>query len=284
MLKPNPETFLGCDKDYENAGVVLFGAPFDSTASFRPGARFAGGAMRRESWGLETYSPYQDRDMAETAVFDAGELPLSIGDAAQALLQIEEFASRILDDGKLPVMVGGEHLVTLGTVRAAAKRFGNLHILHFDAHADLRDEYLGLSLSHATVMRRVWDIVGNGKISQFGIRSGDRSEFAWAPGHVEMHKFGLDGLDTCLLALRGKKVYFSLDLDILDPAVFPGTGTPEPGGVGFSELLGAVIKTGGLDLVGCDVTELCPVYDPSGASTAAACKLLRELLLAVHNH
>jgi agmatinase len=181
-------------------------------------------------------------------------------------------------------MVGGEHLVTLGTVRAAAKRFGNLHILHFDAHADLRDEYLGLSLSHATVMRRVWDIVGNGKISQFGIRSGDRSEFAWAPGHVEMHKFGLDGLDTCLLALRGKKVYFSLDLDILDPAVFPGTGTPEPGGVGFSELLGAVIKTGGLDLVGCDVTELCPVYDPSGASTAAACKLLRELLLAVHHH
>lgn len=281
MRSKNIEFFLGCDKSYEEARTVIFGAPFDSTTSFRPGARFACKTMRSESQGLETYSPYQEADLLERAVFDGGDLELSFGNPASALLKIERFAAEILEDGKLPIMIGGEHLVTLGAVRAALNKYPDLHIVHFDAHADLRDDYLGEPLSHATVLRRVWDFVGDGKIFQYGIRSGDRSEFAWAKGHVHMQKFNLDGIEESLRCLQGKPVYFTLDLDVLDPSVFPGTGTPEAGGVTFLQLLAAILAVGKLNVVGCDLCELSPIYDQSGASTAVACKILRELLLAI---
>jgi agmatinase len=275
-------TFLGCDKPYEAADLVIFGAPFDSTTSYRPGTRFGSRTMRAESYALETYSPYLDRDIEDKAVCDLGELELCFGDTQTALAAIESQTAQIMDDGKRPVMIGGEHLVSLGAIRAAATRHPDLHIVHFDAHADLRDDYLGAQLSHATVMRRAWDILGDGRISSFGIRSGDRAEFAWASqGHVQMSKFGFEGLTDTVLRLHDKPVYFSIDLDVLDPSVFPGTGTPEAGGVGFLELLEAVYQVCRLRIVAADLCELAPVYDPTGASTAVALKLLRELLLAL---
>ena len=282
MLNRNIETFIGCDKEYNDANVVIFGAPFDSTTSFRPGTRFASRTMRSESYGLETYSPYQDLDLEDTAVFDGGDLELCFGNTQSALSQIEEFTLKLLDDQKLPIMIGGEHLVTLGAVRAVNKKYDDLHIIHFDAHADLRDDYLGEQLSHATVMHRAWDIVGDNHIYQFGIRSGDRSEFLWGKDHVLTQKFNFDGILDVVQKLQGKPVYFTLDLDILDPSVFPGTGTPEAGGVTFLQLLNAILTISPLHIVGCDVNELSPIYDQSGASTAVACKVLRELILAIH--
>ncbi len=281
MLKKNIETFLGCDSEYAEASIVLFGAPFDSTTSFRPGTRFASRAMRADSIGLETYSLYLDRDMEELKVFDAGDLELCFGDTEKALRQIEECSAEILKDEKLPVMIGGEHLVSLGAVRAAAKKYPDLHIVHFDAHTDMRDEYLGNPYSHATVIRRIWDLLGDGKIVQFGIRSGERSEFIWAKEHVTTQMFNFDSLDEQIDKLKGKPVYFTLDLDVLDPSVFPGTGTPEAGGVSFLELIQATERVCSLDIVGCDINELSPVYDQSGVSTAVACKVLRELLLSL---
>lgn len=275
----NIETFLGCDKEYDAARIVLFGAPFDSTTSYRPGTRFASRTMRAESYGLETYSPYQDLDLEDAAVFDGGDLELCFGDTEKALEEITAYTEKILADGKLPLMIGGEHLVTLGAVWAVAQKYPDLHILHFDAHADLRDDYLGARLSHATVLRRVWDIVGDGRIYQFGIRSGERAEFAWGRQHVHTHKFDFAGLEETVAALKGKPVYFTLDLDVLDPSCFPGTGTPEAGGVSFLQLLEAVLQVGTLDIVGCDINELSPPLDASGASTATALKVLRELLL-----
>ena len=237
--------------------------------------------MRAESYGLETYSPYLDLDMEETRVFDGGDLELCFGDTARALGQIEDFARNLLADGKKPFMIGGEHLVTLPVVRALAERYEDLHIVHFDAHTDLRDDYLGAKLSHATVMRRAWDILGDGRIHQFGIRSGERAEFLWAKEHTHLQRFDFTGLEWSLAELMGKPVYLTLDLDVLDPSVFPGTGTPEPGGVSFLDLLRALRKTLRLDrIVGCDMVELSPHYDASGASTAVALKLLREMLLA----
>ena len=281
MLKDNVETFLGCETSYEESRIVLFGAPFDSTTSFRPGTRFASRTMRAESYGLETYSPYLDLDMEETRVFDGGDLELCFGDTARALGQIEDFARNLLADGKKPFMIGGEHLVTLPVVRALAECYEDLHIVHFDAHTDLRDDYLGAKLSHATVMRRAWDILGDGRIHQFGIRSGERAEFLWAKEHTRLQRFDFTGLEWSLAELMGKPVYLTLDLDVLDPSVFPGTGTPEPGGVSFLDLLRALRKTLRLDrIVGCDMVELSPHYDASGASTAVALKLLREMLLA----
>lgn len=281
MLNKNIETFLGCDNEYGESGIVVFGAPFDSTTSFRPGTRFASRTMRGESYGLETYSPYQDKDLEELAIFDGGDLELCFGDTEKALAAIESYTTRVLRDNKRPVMIGGEHLVTLGAVRAVARKYPELHVVHFDAHADLRDDYLGITLSHATVLHRVWDIIGDGRIYQFGIRSGERSEFQWGNDHVTTQKFNFKGLAEVIEKLQGQPVYFTLDLDVLDPSVFPGTGTPEPGGVSFMELLEAIQQVSRLNLVGCDINELSPVYDQSGASTAVACKVLRELLLAM---
>ena len=279
MLNKNIETFLGCDNEYEESKIVIFGAPFDSTTSYRPGTRFASRTMRAESYGLETYSPYQNLDLEDYAVFDAGDLELCFGDAALALDDITKITRTILNDGKLPMMIGGEHLVTLGAVRAVAEKYPNLHIIHFDAHADLRDDYLGAKLSHASVLHRCHDIVGDGKIFQFGIRSGDRSEFLWGKDHVTTHLFDFETLDEVIENLMDKPVYFTLDLDVLDPSIFPGTGTPEAGGVSFNELLEAVLKLGKLNIVGTDINELSPPLDTSGASTAVALKIWREWTL-----
>ena len=279
----NVETFLGCDKTIEEARIVLFGAPFDSTTSYRPGARFASRTMRAESYGLETYSPYQDLDLDDAALFDGGDLELCFGDASRALEEITAYTRKILKLGKLPLMIGGEHLVTLGAVRAVAEQYPDVCVIHFDAHADLRDDYLGAKLSHATVMRRVWEIVGDGRIYQFGIRSGERAEFEWGRVHVATRRFDFEGLEEVVSSLKGRPVYFTLDLDVLDPSCFPGTGTPEAGGVTFQQLFDAVMKVGSLDIVGGDLNELSPMLDASGASTAAALKILRELLLRLES-
>ena len=283
-MNRNIETFIGCDGDYDYAQIVLFGAPFDSTTSFRPGARFGSAAIRHESFGLETYSPYQDKDLTDIKVFDCGDLELCFGSAEAALKDIEEKAGEILFDGKMPFLIGGEHLVTLGAVRAVAERYPNLHIIHFDAHADLRDDYLGAQLSHACVMRRCHELTGDGRIHQFCIRSGDRAEFAFAKAHTDMHKFSFDGLKelTEKLAEEHTPVYLTIDLDCLDPALFCGTGTPEAGGVSYTELLDAILTVSKTNIVGADVNELAPMLDASGASTAAACKIVREMLLAIY--
>ena len=282
MMLPNIETFIGCESSFEEASIVLYGAPFDSTTSFRPGARFGPSAMRHESFGLETYSPYQDKDLIDISVFDSGDLELCCGSSEIALSDIQKRAEEILKAGKFPLLLGGEHLVTLGAVRAAAAKYPDLHIIHFDAHADLRDDYLGAKLSHACVLRRCHEIVGDGHIHQFGIRSGTREDFAWGAAHVETQKFTFDGLEALTERLAEKPVYFTLDLDVLDPSVFPGTGTPEPGGVSFDALrAAATLVCSKLNVAACDVNELSPHYDLSGISTAAACKIVREMLLAL---
>ncbi len=283
MVAKNVETFIGCDCDYEEAAIVLFGAPFDSTTSFRPGARFGSAAIRHESFGLETYSPYQDRDLADCAVFDSGDLELCFGSAESALKDIESRAEEILQDGKLPLLIGGEHLVTLGAVQAVFKKYPNLHMIHFDAHADLREDYLGAGLSHACVMRRCYELVGEDRIHQFCIRSGERAEFAFAKEHTDMHRFDFKGLTQLVENLKEAKVpvYFTIDLDCLDPSIFPGTGTPEAGGVSFLQLLEAILSVAQTNVVAADINELAPMLDASGVSTATACKVLRELLLAL---
>ena len=282
MLEKNVQTFIGCDSEYDDAKIVLFGAGFDGTTSFRPGTRFAPSAIRSESFGIETYSPYQDKDMTDYSYFDSGDLELPFGSVRRTVADIAMRTDTILADGKIPFMIGGEHLVTLGAVMAVKDKAEDLYIIHFDAHADLRDDYLGQPLSHACVLRRCHELVGDDHIFQFGIRSGDREEFVFASEHTEMHKFNFDGLEEVVEKLKGKKVYFTLDLDVLDPSVFPGTGTPEAGGVTFEELRKAVtLVCSKLDIVGCDVNELSPHYDQSGASTAVACKIIREMLLAM---
>jgi len=280
-MERNIHTFLACDAEYGEADLVLFGAPFDGTTSFRPGARFGPSAIRSESFGIETYSPYSDRDLAQCRVFDGGDLELPFGNTLRALNMISEYAGRLVSADKRFVMLGGEHLVTLGSVRPLLEKYPDLHLIQLDAHTDLREEYLGEELSHATVMYRIWKLLGDGRIHQFGIRSGEKYEFEFAAEHTKLRKFDLSGFAETVEQLRGKPVYFTLDLDVLDPSIFCGTGTPEAGGVTFKELLEAVGQLHQLDIVGCDINELAPHYDQSGASTAAACKITREIILQI---
>ncbi|HHY15207.1 MAG TPA: agmatinase [Firmicutes bacterium] len=280
----NIPAFLGCNAEYSSAGLILFGVPFDGTTSFRPGARFGPGAIRQESVGVETYSPYIERDLTDCAIFDGGDIEVPAGSAERMIALTKERAGQIIRDGKRFVMLGGEHLASLGALQAAVMHYPDLHVIQLDAHADLRDVYQGEKLSHATVMRRVWELVGDGRIHQFGIRSGERSEFAFAQKHTRMQKFNLEGFQENVRELKNKPIYFTLDLDVLDPSVLPGTGTPEAGGIAFHELLAAVLQLHRLNVVACDVMELSPHYDHSGASTIAACKIVREILLQMGSY
>lgn len=280
-MSNNANGFMGCTSSYEEAKIVIYGAPFDNTTSYRPGTRFGSSAIRSESFGIEDYSVYQDLSLSDCKIHDAFDIELPFGDTKKALYMIEEMSRSVVGDSKIPVLLGGEHLVSYAAIKPLVEKYQDLVIVHFDAHADLRDDYLGQKLSHATVMRRIWEITGDDRIYQFGIRSGEKSEFEFADKHTNMYKFDLDSVKDVKEKLKGKHVYLSLDLDVLDPAFFSGTGTPEPAGVSFKELLNAVLELKGLEVVGCDIVELSPHYDHSGASTAAACKITREILIMI---
>ncbi|WLV24404.1 agmatinase [Aciduricibacillus chroicocephali] len=278
----NVSTFIGCEAEYDEADIVLFSVPFDGTTSFRPGTRFAGQAIRPDSYGLETYSPYLQKDLEDTAIYDGGDLDMPFGNPEKALEVVSHYSKEVLQDGKKFLMIGGEHLVSLPTIEAAYEKYPNLHVIHLDAHTDLRDEYIGEKLSHATVIRRCHDFLGDGRIFQFGIRSGTKHEFDWAKEHTYLEPFSLTTLKEKIAELKDVPVYITIDFDVLDPSVFPGTGTPEPGGISYKELLEAIQQFQELNqVVAADVVEFSPPYDTTGASTAAACKTVREMLLTL---
>ena len=259
----------------ETGAICLFGAPFDSTSSFRPGSRFGPQAIREASHGLETYSPDQRLDLADISFVDMGDLELPFGDPGQALSLIEEKTSSILSSGAIPFLTGGEHLVTLGAFKAVERYYKDIKVIHLDAHADLRDEYLGSKLSHATVIRRVSEIVGTGRIKQIGVRSMDRTEVELA---AKLASFP----DDVIIWGQGGPIYLTCDLDILDPSIFPGTGTPEPGGIAFNDLSEMLLKLiNSLNVAAIDIVELSPIYDITGTSSVVAAKLVRECLIAI---
>ena len=283
-MKENIETFMAFDKAFDDANIIYFGAPYDGTVSFRPGTRFAPEAIRRDSYGLETYSPYFRLDLdKDTAVFDAGDLDLPMGNREKSLELIYGFTKRILRHKKIPFMVGGEHLISLSSIKALFESYKDLHIIHFDAHADLRDTYMGESLSHATVLRRIWEVVGDNRIHQLGIRSGIKEEFVFSRNHCSIELYRMDSIEILVEELGSKPVYVTFDLDIIEPGLFSGTGTPEPGGVTFREVIETFKSMIPLNIVGADVVELSPHYDPSGVSTLYACKIIRELVLAMNS-
>lgn len=283
-MRAQTNQFIACNKLYSAADTVIFGAPYDSTTSFRPGTRFGPNAMRAESFGIETYSMLQDKDLEdETSVFDAGDIELPFGAPAPALKLIEKMARRILKDGKRPFLLGGEHLVTLPVVKATLEKYPELVIIHFDAHADLREDYLGNPLSHACVLRRCHDLVGDRRIFQFGIRSGTRDEREFMrAGHVTTELMNDTTLEAVVESLKGKPVYLTIDMDVLDPSEFPGTGTQEAGGFSYNRLVADMrLICEKLNVVAIDNVELNPGLDQTGRSTALACKFLREELLAL---
>lgn len=268
--------WMGQNPDYETSSIVMLGMPFDGTVSYRSGSRFAPERIRLASWGLEEYSPEFDRELADVNFHDAGDLEFPLGNTVKSLDMIEKNVDDIYSDDKKVFGIGGEHLVTLPEIKAVAKHIKNLAIIHFDAHTDLRKEYLGEKLSHSAVIRHCADIVGAENLKQIGIRSGLKEEFDFMREHNTLaHEYS--DLDV----LKDKNIFVTVDLDVLDPSVMSGTGTPEAGGMTFNELVGWFKYLKNFNIIGADVVELSPDYDASGVSTAVATKVIRELLMVI---
>ncbi len=273
-LQFTSRTFLAADASYAESPAVIIGCPLDITSSFRPGTRFAPQAIRDCSWGLETYSPRLDRDLEELKICDVGDISLPQGDLEEALGIIKGYLATVIGDKKFPILLGGEHLISVPVVNELTRHHQNLAVIQLDAHADFRQEYLGNPLSHATVMRRIADILGAENIFQLGVRSGTREEMRAARALGSLSEVG----DT-LRRAAGRPVYLTVDLDILDPAIAPGVGAPEPGGLTFDDCITLISELSSLRVIGFDVVELCPPYDPTQQSSMAAAKLIRELIL-----
>lgn len=273
--------FLAADTPPHEARFVLVGVPLDHTTSFRPGTREAPARIRQVSEGLESFSPRWNCDLSQVGLADAGDLELPWGDVPTSLELVRRCVAQWAAPGRTVVLVGGEHLLTLPAVQALADRYPGLRVVQLDAHLDLRDEYLGQRLSHATVMRRVAERVGLEAIAGVGVRSGVPEEWAlWRKTHrVDGGSF-LEQVRQLLPWLDGHPFYLTVDIDVVDPAFAPGTGTPEPGGPAASELLEAVGLLAACRPVGMDLVEVCPARDPSDQTSLLAAKVIREALCA----
>ncbi|PLT35904.1 agmatinase [Bacillus sp. V5-8f] len=275
--------FIKSHPDFEEAEAVIYGMPMDWTVSYRPGSRFGPARIREVSIGLEEYSPYLDRELEEVKYFDAGDIPLPFGNPQKSLDIIEDFVDRVLDAGKFPLGMGGEHLVSWPVMKAVYKKYPNLAIIHMDAHTDLREDYEGEPLSHSTPIRKIAEHIGPENVYSFGIRSGMREEFQWAKENgMHISKFEvLEPLKQILPKLAGRPVYVTIDIDVLDPAHAPGTGTVDAGGITSRELLASIheIAKSDIKVVGCDLVEVAPIYDTSEQTANTASKLIREMIL-----
>ncbi|MGZ3534776.1 MAG: agmatinase [Thermodesulfobacteriota bacterium] len=273
------QTFISAKAPRKEALAVILGCPYDGSASFRPGARFGPSAIRRASWGIETYSPYQNQDLSQHSIHDMGDLELPLGEKKIALDLIRKAVRKILSGNKFPILLGGDHLITLPIVEELVKNYPQLQIVHIDAHTDLREEYLGESASHCTVMRKLIDRIGRSRLFQIGIRSGTKEEFKLAGEMKSIVPLDSSSLRSMVRRIRNKPVYITLDLDVLDPSVLPGVGTPEPGGLTFQELISLLKELQPLHVIGFDIVELTPDYDSTQVSSVTASVILREMIL-----
>jgi agmatinase len=276
-----PGIFMGADTPYEASDAVILGIPMDYTVSFRPGTRLGALSIRNVSVGIEEYSVYLDRDLGDYAYCDLGDLALPFGNVTKSLQLIEQASRQILEDGKFPIFLGGEHLVTYPLVKPFIEKYPDLRVVHFDAHADLRTDYYGENNSHATVMRKVSEMLGPKRVYQFGIRSGIREEFLYAKEntHLVLEEV-LEPLKAVLDELKGKPVYVTIDIDVVDPAFAPGTGTQEAGGCTSREIIKAIHELQALDVVGFDLVEVSPATDSSERTALLGAKLVREAILS----
>jgi agmatinase len=272
--------YISASASFEKSRAVILGCPYDGSASFRPGARFGPSAIRRASWGIETFSPYFERDLSQLSVHDMGDLELPLGEKKLSLTLIRKALRKILSEKKFPISLGGDHLITLPIVEEVLRVYPSLYLLQIDAHADLREDYLGETLSHCTVMKRVLDRLGKGRLFQVGIRSGTEEEFELARRMKSIVSVDQDSPRSMVKRLRNKPVYLSLDLDVIDPSLLPGVGTPEPGGFTFQGFISLLKELQPLHVIGFDMVELTPDYDPTQISAITASVMLREMILA----
>jgi len=274
--------YEGCRTTFDDADVVILGVGYDGTASYRPGSRFAPVAIRAETfYSQEDYSPYFQRDLSEKAIHDAGDLDLPPDNKAAVLRMIYNASKGLLEHSKKPCFIGGEHLITFPAFEAALEMNPDVRLVQIDAHLDLIDELFGEKYSHGTVMRRCFELMGEqqNRLYQVAIRSGSKEEFAFAEAHTRLFPFHTRDFIHAIDELRDVPIYLTVDMDVLDPSLLPGTGTPEAGGIFFPELIEFFKALDGLNIIAADLVELSPRIDPTNNSTITASKTLRELLM-----
>lgn len=267
---------------YEDSKIVMVGVPYDFTSSNRAGSRFGPRAIRQESYtGIEEYSPYFDRNISDLPVHDLGDLDLPTGNKDISLNMVYDVVQNLLNENKIPLLLGGEHLISYPAIKAVSEKYRDLKVIQLDAHLDDIDELYGAKFSHGTVMRRVYELWNEpNRIFQVGVRSGSKEEFIWAREHTQLFPFGIEKFIDELEKLKSAPVYLTFDLDVFDPAQLPGTGTPEAGGVFFREFILFLqkIQENNINVVGCDIVELAPELDPTMNSAVFASKIVREIL------
>ncbi|MGJ8695404.1 MAG: agmatinase [Verrucomicrobiaceae bacterium] len=283
LLPSNSAPFIGATSDQIVSGqAAILGCGYDGTTSFRPGTRRGPDGLRAVSdAGIETYSPTQDRDLEDIRFSDLGNLDIPYGAPEPVVELLYQATREIFEGGAIPAIIGGEHSISPGPIRAAFEAYPDLVVIQFDAHADLREEWNGTSNSHACAMRRVLDFLPSERLLQLGIRSGTREEFVEMRKESRLVAPDADALAAALetKGLSGAPIYVTFDLDIFDPSLVCGTGTPEPGGISWQtfEEIREVLE--GETIIGFDIVELAPTLDPGETSSVVAAKLMREFLL-----
>lgn len=252
----------------------------DYTVSFLPGSRRGPGAIRDASYALEEYSLRLAGSLDDKIFYDAGDIDLPIGNVNKSLDMIKDVANSLFGKNKLPIFIGGEHLISYPLVSAAYEHFKNIVLLHFDAHADLRKDYIGERLSHATVIGL---LAHETKIPiyQFGIRSGAKEEFIYAKSRTSLNPYkALEPFKEVIPSIKERPIYVTFDIDVIDPAFAPGTGTPEPGGITSGEALEIMYSLSEINVIGMDIVEVSPMHDVSSRTALLAAKMIREFIIS----
>src|SRR5947199_3270113 len=276
--------------DPEELEVALIGVPFDGGTTYRSGPRFGPRHVREQSAIIRPWNPVlQVNPFAKHRTADFGDLPVNPLSIEDTFRRIEKGVAPLLDAQVRCVCVGGDHSVSLPLLRAVARKHGTVSLVQFVAHNDLWDEYFGSKYSHGTPFRRAFEdgLLEDGRVLQVGLRGqvyGER-DFDFAREHrvkmvtaEELQRQGMAMVRKHLAAFRGKAVYVTLDIDVVDPAYAPGTGTPQVGGLTSMQILELVRALRGLQIVGCDLVEVSPPYDTGEITSLLAANLLFELL------
>ena len=275
--------FIGSKRSIDNCKVSLLGVPYDGTSCFRPGSRFGPSAVREDSYGIETYCPQLNLDLEDINFADLGSLDVPIADTKLIIEYVQKATDIMLKTNLKPLIIGGEHSITSGVIKSIITNYPDLIMIQLDAHADLRDEWLGNKFSHACTMKRCLEILPSKQIFQIGIRSGTKLEFIEMKNAKRLipHTLGDQAiyLEKALERFNGKPIYLTFDLDWFDPSILPGTGTPEPGGYFWRDFAAIIEVLKSHNLIGADVVELAPKLDHSGISSILAAKVIRSLIM-----
>ena len=278
--------YADASDDYESSYFVIFGVPYDGTSSFRHGSKFAPDEIRKASFNLESFSQEHEFSLRDLKIHDAGNI-IELDENAtveEIVDDVEFFVSKFIDDGKFPIMLGGEHSITTGVCRALKNR--DVGVIFIDAHADFRDFYLGSKFNHACVARRCYEYL-RGKVVSIGVRSVSQEEYKyaksigyeWITSYSLMQKGWKKAIEKAVNMLSTEKIYLSLDIDGIDPAFAPGTGTPEYFGLTPMDVKN-IIDFLAPQLVGFDIVEVNSEYDNGNTSILAA-RLIQEVLFSV---